>query len=215
MDIFADQELSDSEFYSAEKREWERDPEELVEDLKKMGPTYIKLGQLLSTRSDLLPEPFLEALSSLQDDVERISYEEVEESFQEVIGDRISKAVASFEPEPIAADSIGQVHKAVLHSGKQVAVKIQRPGIRKKFLEDLDTLMNLSEKAEAYFKEPRKYSIHETVEELRYILLQELNYTKEAENLVRLKENMEERSEEHTSELQSRGHIVCRRLLDT
>lgn len=192
MDIFADQELSDSEFYSAEKREWEHNPEELVKDLKKMGPTYIKLGQLLSTRSDLLPEPFLEALSALQDDVERISYEEVQEVFQEEIGDRISKAFASFDPEPIAAASIGQVHKAVLHSGKQVAVKIQRPGIRKKFLEDLDTLMNLSEKAEAYFKEPRKYSIHETVEELRYILLQELNYTKEAENLVRLKENMEE-----------------------
>lgn len=192
MDIFADQELSDSEFYSAEKREWEHNPEELVKDLKKMGPTYIKLGQLLSTRSDLLPEPFLEALSALQDDVERISYEEVQEVFQEEIGDRISKAFASFDPEPIAAASIGQVHKAVLHSGKQVAVKIQRPGIRKKFLEDLDTLMNLSEKAEAYFKESRKYSIHETVEELRYILLQELNYTKEAENLVRLKENMEE-----------------------
>src|SRR5699024_9870655 len=144
-DIF----LEDNQEEPAEAKEWEHSPEELVEDLKKMGPTYIKLGQLLSTRSDLLPEPFLEALATLQDDVESVPYEEIERIFQEEIGERISKAFSSFDKKPLASASIGQVHKAVLHSGKTVAVKIQRPKIQEKFIEDLETLMTLSEKAEA------------------------------------------------------------------
>lgn len=191
INIFADEEvMEEEEIKSKGADHWDHSPEELVEDLKKMGPTYIKLGQLLSTRSDLLPDPFLEALESLQDDIDPISFEEVQKVFQEEIGDRISKAFSSFDPEPVASASIGQVHKAVLHSGKMVAVKIQRPGIRKKFLEELDILMTLSKKAESFFEQTRKYFIHDTVEELRYILLQELDYEREAENLVRLKENM-------------------------
>jgi len=187
-DIF----LEDNQEEPAEAKEWEHSPEELVEDLKKMGPTYIKLGQLLSTRSDLLPEPFLEALATLQDDVESVPYEEIERIFQEEIGERISKAFSSFDKKPLASASIGQVHKAVLHSGKTVAVKIQRPKIQEKFIEDLETLMTLSEKAEAISEETRKFSLYDTVEELRYILLQELDYEKEADNLKRLKENMAE-----------------------
>lgn len=188
--IFAEDELEAEEIQNL--KEWDHSPEELVEDLKKMGPTYVKLGQLLSTRSDLLPDPFLEALTTLQDDVDSIPYEEIERIFREEIGERISKAFASFDQEPLASASIGQVHKAILHSGKEVAIKIQRPGIRKRFLEDLDTLMILSEKAESLFEETRKFSVHDTVEELRYMLLQELDYEKEAENLELLKENMKE-----------------------
>ncbi len=170
--------------------EYEHSPEELVEDLKAMGPTYVKFGQFLSTRSDMLPKPFLEALSRLQDDVEAVDYEQIEKIFQEEIGERISKAFASFDKKPMASASIGQVHKAVLHSGKEVAVKIQRPGIAKRFNEDLDTLMTLSKKAEQLYKASRKYAIHDTIEELRYILLQELEYKQEAENLRRLKRNL-------------------------
>lgn len=188
--IFSDEDLGEDQLKEVE--DWDHSPEELVEDLKKMGPTYIKLGQLLSTRSDLLPEPFLEALATLQDDVDSIPYKEVEEIFREEIGERISKAFSFFDEEPLASASIGQVHKATLHSGKEVAVKIQRPGIRKKFLEDLDTLMNLSEKAESLFEETKKFSLHDTVEELRYMLLQELDYEKEADNLALLKKNMKE-----------------------
>lgn len=173
-------------------KEVEQSPEELTEDLKKMGPTYVKLGQLLSTRPDLLPPQFMEALATLQDDVEKVSYEEVEEVFREEIGVRISKAFASFEKEPLASASIGQVHKAVLHSGEVVAVKIQRPGIRKRFIEDLDILMSLSEKAESFNKTARNYAVHDVVEELRYILLKELDYGLEAQNLTTLKENLKD-----------------------
>ena len=101
-----------------------RNPEELAEDLKNMGPTYVKLGQLLSTRPDLIPEPYLKALESLQDDVEEIPYSEVQKIVEEEIGQRISKAFESFEVQPLASASIGQVHLAVLRSGKKVAVKI-------------------------------------------------------------------------------------------
>src|SRR5699024_4591074 len=98
----------------------------------------------------------------------------------------------SFTKEPMASASIGQVHEAVLHSGEKVAVKIQRPGIRKKFVEDLDTLMEISETAEKHSKTARKFSLHSVIEELQYILLQELDYQKEAQNLKVLKENMKE-----------------------
>ena len=175
-----------------ESETFDHSPEELAEDLKSMGPTYVKLGQLLSTRPDLLPPPFLNALATLQDDVEVVNYQEVEKIFKEELGVRISKAFASFETEPLASASIGQVHRAVLHSGKTVAVKVQRPGIRKRFIEDLDTLMAISEKIESYSETARNYAVHNVIEELRYILLKELDYTLEAQNLATLKRNLTE-----------------------
>lgn len=185
---------SDDEIPSleTEKTKFDHAPEELVEDLKEMGPTYIKLGQLLSTRPDMLPKAYLEALSTLQDEVDSVAYEEVEEIFREEIGVRISKAFKRFEKEPMASASIGQVHEAELHSGEKVAVKIQRPGIRKRFVEDLDVLMELSEKAETFSEKSRYFSLNDVVEELRYILLQELDYREEAKNLKILKENLAE-----------------------
>lgn len=172
--------------------EFDHTPEELTEDLKKMGPTYVKLGQLLSTRPDLLPPHFMDALATLQDDVDQVEYEVVEQLFKEEVGERISKAFKSFDKQPLASASIGQVHKAVMHSGQVVAVKIQRPGIRKRFIEDLDTLMDLSEKAEKISEVARSYSLHTVIEELRYILLKELDYHLEAQNLITLKRNLKE-----------------------
>ncbi|MCG2431983.1 ABC1 kinase family protein [Aequorivita xiaoshiensis] len=175
-----------------ETESFDHSPEELADDLKSMGPTYVKLGQLLSTRPDLLPSPFLDALATLQDEVEIVDYQEIETIFKEELGVRISKAFASFEKEPLASASIGQVHRAVLHSGKIVAVKVQRPGIRKRFIEDLDTLMAISEKLETYSEMGRNYAIHSVIEELRYVLLKELDYTLEAQNLATLKKNLAE-----------------------
>lgn len=166
-------------------------PEELVEDLKKMGPTYVKLGQLLSTRPDLLPENYLAALVNLQDDVETIPFEEVQKIFEEEIGVKINKAFELFDPEPLASASIGQVHRALLPSGRMVAVKIQRPDVRKKFIDDLDTLQEMANLAVKHSKEARKFAVNEVVDELRFILLNELDYGKEAQNLVIIKENIE------------------------
>ncbi|PWH86605.1 ABC1 kinase family protein [Brumimicrobium oceani] len=172
--------------------EFDHTPEELTEDLKKMGPTYVKLGQLLSTRPDLLPPQFMEALATLQDDVDEVDYKIIEEIFKDEVGMRISKAYKFFDPKPMASASIGQVHKAIMHSGETVAVKIQRPGIRKRFIEDLDTLMDISEKAESVSEVARNFGVHNVIEELRYILLKELDYTLEAQNLITLKENLKD-----------------------
>jgi len=171
---------------------FDQSPEELVEDLKNMGPTYIKLGQLLSTRPDLLPDTYLKALATLQDDVPPIPYEEVHAIVEQEIGERISKAFNSFDEEPLASASIGQVHKATLRSGKPVAVKIQRPGIRKQFLDDLDTLKEIAEFAVKHTSTAKKYAFDEVLEELRHILLQELDYNREAQNLLTLGRNLKE-----------------------
>lgn len=170
--------------------DYDQSPENLIADLQKMGPTYVKLGQLLSTRPDLLPDAYLKALATLQDDVHPIDYEEVRQTIEEEIGVRISKAFESLDETPLASASIGQVHRAVLRSGKQVAVKVQRPGIRKKFLEDLDTLKEVTDLAMKHSSTARRYAIDDVLAELRHILLQELDYNREAQNLITLNENL-------------------------
>src|SRR5687768_7350463 len=100
-------------------------PNELAADLERMGPTFVKLGQLLSSRPDLLPEPYLKALSRLQDKVKPFSFEEVEQIIVNELGVRLSKAFSQFDQAPLAAASLGQVHKAALRDGRAVVVKVQ------------------------------------------------------------------------------------------
>lgn len=175
-----------------DEHQFEQTPEELVEDLKEMGPTYIKLGQLLSTRPDLLPDEYLQALANLQDNVSPVPFEEVKEIIEEELGTRISKAFNLFEEKPIASASIGQVHRAELLSGKPVAVKVQRPGIRKQFMQDLETLDEMTRLAVKHLEKAKTYAIDEVFAELRRILINELDYQKEAQNLKTLKENLSE-----------------------
>ncbi|MCX2837099.1 AarF/UbiB family protein [Salinimicrobium sp. MT39] len=173
-------------------KDYEQSPEELVEDLKQMGPTYVKFGQLLSTRPDLLPDRYLEALASLQDDLPTIPFEEVREIVEGELGNKISKAFNFFEEEPLASASIGQVHRAELRSGKTVAVKVQRPGIRKKFMEDLNTLEEMAGLAVKHTEVGKKYGFSDVLGELRRIMLHELDYLREANNLVTLGINLKE-----------------------
>jgi len=104
-------------------------PEQLADDLEAMGPTFVKLGQVLSSRADLLPEAYLKALARLQDRVKPFPYAEVEKIVESELGVRISKAFSRFDPEPIAGASLGQVHTAALRDGFEVVVKVQRPGV--------------------------------------------------------------------------------------
>jgi len=167
------------------------DPGELARDLEKLGPTFIKLGQLLSSRADLLPTPYLEALSRLQDRVEPFSFEEVEKIVEAELGTRISRAFSSFEPEPLASASLGQVHRARMRDGRPVAVKVQRPGIREGIAEDLEALRDLASFMDRHSSLGDRYQLEKTVETFGRTLVAELDYRREAQNLIRLSQNLE------------------------
>jgi ubiquinone biosynthesis protein len=177
----------------AEETFAERDagkPEELAADLERLGPAFIKLGQLLSTRADLLPPPYLEALGRLQDSVEPFSFADVERIVHEDLGFRISKGFASFDAEPIAAASLGQVHRAELRDGRQVAVKVQRPNIREGLAVDLATMEDIAAFLDHHTTTGRQFDFVRIVAEFRRTLAQELDYRREANNLVHLANNL-------------------------
>lgn len=159
------------------------EPAELAADLERLGPTFVKIGQLLSARTDLLPPAYLEGLHRLQDKVEPFSYGEVEEIVQTELGARISKAFSSFEKEPAAAASLGQVHRASLRDGRRVAVKVQRPGIREQISDDLEAFREIAQILAGH-TEP--FDVETMLEEFRKTLLKELDYRQEAQNMVTL-----------------------------
>ena len=164
--------------------------ESLADDLEKMGPTFIKLGQLLSTRADLLPLPYLQALSRLQDKVEPFSFEDVEQIVTSELGVRISKAFASFEAEPMAAASLGQVHRATMRDGRPLAVKVQRPGIREQIIKDLEAMSEVAQFLDEHTEMGKRYEFQKMLDEFRKTLLAELDYRREAQNLVTMSDNL-------------------------
>jgi ubiquinone biosynthesis protein len=166
------------------------DPEQLAKDLEALGPTFIKLGQLLSTRSDLLPVPYLDALARLQDKVEPFSFAEVEEIVSAELGVRLSKAFEDFESEPLAAASLGQVHRARMRDGRQVAVKVQRPGIQKVILNDLEAFEQIAGVVDRHTDVGRRFAFRDMLQEFRKTLLRELDYRLEAQNLTLLAANL-------------------------
>lgn len=165
--------------------------EELAADLERRGPTFIKLGQLLSTRADLLPPPYLEALTRLQDRIEPFPFAEVETIVYNELGVRISKVFSAFDEVPLAAASLGQVHRAVLRDGRRVAVKIQRPGIRECIVNDLDALEEVAEFLDNHTEFGRRYEFANMLRGLRQSLIRELDYRQEASNLVTFAANLE------------------------
>ncbi|MBB5022503.1 ABC1 kinase family protein [Desulfurispira natronophila] len=159
------------------------DPVQFVRDLEALGPTFVKLGQIFSTRADLLPQPYIEALSRLQDEVEPFSWDEVESILVNELRRPVSEAFIQFNSQPLAAGSLGQVHRARLHCGTEVAVKVQRPHIRSVILEDLDIISEIAGSVDRHTDIGRKYLFEEMVDEFRKTLLRELDYTLELQNL--------------------------------
>jgi ubiquinone biosynthesis protein len=166
--------------------------ENLAADVERMGPTFIKLAQLLSTRADLLPQPYIEALTRLQDKVEPFPFTEVEQIVATELGVRISKAFSYFESKPIAAASLGQVHRAALRDGREVVVKVQRPGIREEMSKDMDVLSDMAAFLDTHTEAGRRYEFTPLLEEFRKNLLRELDYRLEARNLVIFANNLRE-----------------------
>lgn len=166
--------------------------EELAKDLESLGPTFIKLGQLLSTRADLLPGPYLEALERLQDRIEPFPYEEVERIVSGELGVRISKAFADFDPAPLAAASLSQVHRAHMRDGREVVVKVQRPDIRDLIVGDLEALGEIAHFLDQHTELGRRYEFDNMLVSLRKSLLRELDFTIEANNLHTIDQNLAE-----------------------
>ncbi|MAE87808.1 MAG: ABC transporter [Flammeovirgaceae bacterium] len=166
------------------------DKSNFIKDIQDLGPTFIKLGQLLSTRPDLLSAEYIELLSQLQDDLDHFPYEEVEEIVKDELGVRISKAYAEFDKKPLAAASLGQVHKAKLRDGREVVVKIQRPGIRKRVVEELEILEEVSSFLEKNTDLGKRFDVNKLFLNFKGTLLRELDYHKEAQHMNQLHENL-------------------------
>ena len=167
-------------------------PEQLAADLEAMGPTFIKVGQFLSTRGDLLPADYLEALARLQDGTQPVPFADIERIVTEELGVRMSKAFARFEDVPLASASLGQVHRAELRNGCTVAVKVQRPDIREGIVEDLEVLEDIAVFLDRHTEAGRKHNFQSMLDEFRKSLLRELDYRQEARNLEMVGENLAE-----------------------
>lgn len=160
-------------------------PERLRMALEELGPTFIKLGQLLSTRPDFIPTRYLAELTKLQDNVPPFSFAEVEEIFFAETAKKPGELFSRFEEVPIAAASIGQVHQATLKDGQEVVVKVQRPDIEQIIAVDLEILAHLASLAEMYFEEVQGHRPSSIVEEFARTLESEIDYTVELSNIQR------------------------------
>lgn len=154
--------------------------------LEELGPTFVKLGQIASTRPDLIPEEIIRELEKLQDHVPPFSFQEVREIVQSELGEEIENIFLHFEDVPLAAASIGQVHRATLRNGEQVAVKIQRPNITTVIETDLEILQDLATLAEQRSELAAKYQIRDMMDEFSKSLREELDYTNEARNAEKI-----------------------------
>lgn len=160
-------------------------PEHLRLALEELGPTFIKLGQLLSTRNDLLPAAYLAELVKLQDAAPPEAWEPMKAVIREELGADPGQLFAQFDPQPLAAASIGQAYAATLHDGTQVVVKVRRPGAVAQIHEDLEILQNLAERADKRWDAARQYNLPGIVEEFSRTLRAELDYLQEGRNAER------------------------------
>lgn len=156
-------------------------PERIRMAMEDLGATYVKLGQMLSTRPDIVPKELLVQLEMLQDKVQPLPFNRIEQVLREE-GIEIEAVFTEFAREPVASASIGQVHRARLKDGKEVAVKVQRPGVRQLVDDDLSILLDLARMAEKRTRWGRLYRVVEIVEEFSIALRGELDFTREGNN---------------------------------
>jgi ubiquinone biosynthesis protein len=166
-------------------------PERLRMAMEELGPTFIKLGQLLSTRPDFVPPDYLFELARLQDDVPPFSYEAVEETFRQETGKPPRKIFLDFDKVPLAAASIGQVHLGTLINGDRVVVKVQRPDIEKIIAVDLEILSHLASLMEVYLEEVQGHRPTSIVDEFSRTISKEIDYSVEIAHIQRFARQFE------------------------
>lgn len=166
--------------------------EDLPNDLEKLGPTFVKVGQILSSRADLIPDNYRKALTRLQDKVKPFPSADVEFIIEQELGAKISKLFSHFDPTPMAAASLGQVHRAALHDGRLVAVKVQRPNIHEQIREDFSALEEIANALQRHTKFGQRHQLLKIVEEMETTIAHELDYRREAMNMQLLADNLRE-----------------------
>ncbi len=164
-------------------------PEKFCRALEELGPTFIKFGQILSTRPDFLPPEFIKELEKLRDNTPPFDFSLVRQIIEEELGKPSQEVFRYFDPVPVAAASLSQVHKAALPDGDQVAVKIRRPGIRQIIEADLAILEDLAQFAENRLHNGWMYRPRLMVEEYRKAVRKELDFTREAQNYEKFRIN--------------------------
>jgi len=164
---------------------------------EELGPTFVKLGQILSIRPDLIPREFAEEFSKLQDEVPPFSFDEVEEQFKKELGKSIDELFVEFDRRPIAAASLSQVHKAKLMSGEIVAVKIQRPNIGKVVETDISILFSLVKFIEKRFVSGHLFQPVEIIREFSKTIKKELDFINEGHNIEKFRINFRESETVH------------------
>jgi predicted unusual protein kinase regulating ubiquinone biosynthesis (AarF/ABC1/UbiB family) len=167
----------------------QRQARKLTATLIRLGPTFIKIGQTLSTRVDLLPPPYVEALAQLQDRVPSFPTSIAIGIIEQELGQSLGTIYCEFEPKPIAAASLGQVHRARLHSGEMVVVKVQRPGLAEIFRLDFEILQQIVNFCDQRFPWTKTYGLTAIYQDFFNLLFQEIDYVKEGQNADRFRHN--------------------------
>jgi ubiquinone biosynthesis protein len=161
--------------------------------LEELGPTFVKFGQLISTRPDLLPRDIVEEMSHLQDNVPALPYTEAETILERELKRPLPEIFCHIEPQAHAAASVAQVHRATLHNGEQVVIKIRRPGIVEQMNTDLEILLDMAKLTERHTSWGRVYRVREVILELQRAVREELDFLTEAENADQFRANFNAR----------------------
>jgi len=164
-------------------------PEHLRLAFEELGPTFIKLGQILSTRPDLIPEEYVEELTRLQDRIPPCPADAIEKVIEEELGKPVDQVFREFERESVASASIGQVHRAILHSGERVVVKVQKPGVERQIKQDLEILEELVKRVSSHWEIAERWDVEGLFEEFAYVLRNELDYIREGRNAETFRRN--------------------------
>ncbi|MEM0155682.1 MAG: AarF/ABC1/UbiB kinase family protein [Thermoplasmataceae archaeon] len=179
------------------ENEWnyrrQRNGDRAVEAFIRLGPTFIKLGQVISARPDLLPKEYLASFERLQDDVPPAAFDSVRPIIERNIG-KIEEVFDNFDREAISGASLGQVYRAV-YKGREVAVKVNRPGVKESLRTDLIVIRRLLRVGRRFIDNFLYYSISNVIEDFSSRILDETNYLKEADNIRRIRENIHERED--------------------
>lgn len=158
-------------------------PSQLRSFLVDLGPSFIKIGQMLSLRSEILPAAYCDALADLQMDCDPMPFEDTLAALKDVYGSRFDEIFRSIDPKPLGSASLAQVHKAELVSGDVVAVKVQRPGVRAVMAQDIDVMRSVAKHISRFMKDTQMLDLRDVVEELWATFLEETDFMKEANNL--------------------------------